>query len=227
MIIIGLSDIHNDTTNLEKIRDPLSNADLVVLSGDITHFGHTPEATRVVEAVMDINPKVIAVSGNCDYPEVDHILNQKKINIHAAGTVIGDIGFMGVAGSLTTPFNTPNEMTENDIKNILEKGISDLPNTIPFILVSHQPPINTSCDRLRTGDHVGSTAVRQFILDYQPLICFTGHIHESENIDTIGKTRVVNPGQFRRGGYAFANITMDNTIPDAEVTIKKMTPLSL
>jgi len=38
------------------------------------------------------------------------------------------------------------------------------------------------------------------------LICFTGHIHEAQGIDSIAGTKVVNPGPFREGGYAYVRI---------------------
>jgi Icc-related predicted phosphoesterase len=38
----------------------------------------------------------------------------------------------------------------------------------------------------------------------QPLICFTGHIHEARGIDAIGRTKLINPGPLREGGYAYA-----------------------
>jgi len=76
----------------------------------------------------------------------------------------------------------------------------------PLVLMSHQPPINTQCDRIATGAHVGSHAVRRFIEIRQPLVCFTGHIHESVALDNIGDTRIVNPGMLANGQYAYAEI---------------------
>ena len=50
-------------------------------------------------------------------------------------------------------------------------------------------------------EHVGSTAVREFIDLYQPDICVTGHIHEAKGEDRIGRTHVLNPGPLSQGGY--------------------------
>jgi len=41
---------------------------------------------------------------------------------------------------------------------------------------------------------VGSTAVRQLIEEFQPLLALHGHIHESRGINRIGRTVVINPG---------------------------------
>ena len=38
------------------------------------------------------------------------------------------------------------------------------------------------------------------------LICFSGHIHEARGIETIGETKVINPGSLREGKYAYARI---------------------
>jgi Icc-related predicted phosphoesterase len=48
---------------------------------------------------------------------------------------------------------------------------------------------------------VGSIAVRTFIEEKQPLLCVTGHIHESKGQDYIGRTLVLNPGMMKDGGY--------------------------
>jgi Icc-related predicted phosphoesterase len=41
---------------------------------------------------------------------------------------------------------------------------------------------------------VGSTAVREAIERYQPLLGLHGHIHESKGITKIGRTTCINPG---------------------------------
>jgi len=41
---------------------------------------------------------------------------------------------------------------------------------------------------------VGSTAVREAILEYQPLLSLHGHIHESRGMQRLGQTICINPG---------------------------------
>ena len=41
---------------------------------------------------------------------------------------------------------------------------------------------------------VGSTAVRDAIMRYQPLLGLHGHIHESRGVRKLGRTTVANPG---------------------------------
>ena len=78
-----------------------------------------------------------------------------------------------------------------------------------LILASHNPPKDTACDRLTNGMHVGCEAVRSFIGDVQPELCICGHIHESMAEDSIGKTKIINPGMLGEGGYVVIRFGQD------------------
>ncbi|MBS3809221.1 MAG: metallophosphoesterase family protein [Desulfobacterales bacterium] len=209
MILIGLSDIHGETAIIDRMGHILSRADAVLLAGDITHFSHAGKAERVVEAVRRHARCVLAVPGNCDHNDVNDWLEQEGINLHCRTRTFGNIGIAGLGGSIYTPFNTPFEYSETQVRRFLSDAAAGLPENLPFVLVSHQPPADTACDRIRGGRHVGSRELREFIETYQPLAGFTGHIHESVTTDHIGRTKIVNPGQLRRGCYAYAEITSD------------------
>ena len=206
MIILGLTDIHGQTAGINRMQAELGAADVAVMVGDITNFGGTGDVKRVISAVRPHVPAILGVSGNCDYIEVDRCLDNEGMNLHAKGRHINGIGFVGVGGSLITPFHTPNEYTEAELEGFLVSAASNVSPDAPMVLVSHQPPSHTACDRLRSGQHVGSHSVRSFIEKHQPLVCFTGHIHEAVAIDRIGKTRIVNSGLLGKGRYAFARI---------------------
>ncbi len=47
---------------------------------------------------------------------------------------------------------------------------------------------------------VGSTAVRQIIEEYQPLLALHGHIHECRAATKIGRTLAINPGSEYNSG---------------------------
>jgi len=69
------------------------------------------------------------------------------------------------------------------------------------VFVVHGPPRGTRCDMIGGGLHVGSRALRRFIETHQPPLLLGGHIHESPRVsssyrDVVGRTVVVNPGQF-------------------------------
>ena len=205
-MIVALADIHDDLERLGTAAGDLAAADIVLLVGDLTNFGRQAAATRVVRAVRNYNNRVLAVPGNCDYPEVDAYLIQEGINLHRRSRVINGVAFLGVGGSLPCPGKTPNEFSDREFETFLAEAASELSPGTPVILVSHQPPRDTVTDFARIGRHVGSQSVRVFIETAQPLICFTGHIHEARGIDSIGRTTVINPGPLWTGSYACARI---------------------
>ena len=201
MKIISFGDIHEDTSNLIKIKSELENADLIVISGDLTNYHGKVEAKKVLESVKRYNKRLLAQYGNLDQPEVDGYLTGEGINLHGNGYVFGDIGIFGCGGSSPTPFNTPSEISESDIEKYLVNGYIKVKDAKWKIMVCHTPPKDTAIDVIRSGMHVGSQTVRDFIIKYKPHVCLSGHIHESRARDKIGDTIVLNAGMFRDGWY--------------------------
>jgi len=87
---------------------------------------------------------------------------------------------------------------KQDLEDII--GENDLSNSI---FLFHTPPYQTKLDRAGLDGkmidqvpvdlHVGSIAVKDMIMDHQPLITLHGHVHESARItgswkDQLGKT---------------------------------------
>ncbi|MCX7996069.1 MAG: YfcE family phosphodiesterase [candidate division WOR-3 bacterium] len=203
MKILAVSDIHGRLEYEKKIIEMLSTSDLIVISGDITNFGGRREALEVLNTIRKYNQNILAVPGNCDRYDVLELLKDEHINLHGEIKKIGDLTFFGIGGSGHTPFNTPQEYSDEEIIKILNnyenKGGKQ-------ILVSHSPPINTAVDRTLMGIHAGSKLIRQFIEKNQFDLCLCGHIHEARNTDKLGKTLIVNPGPFPKY-YATIEIT--------------------
>lgn len=206
MNIIAIADIHGRAANLDRLNDELEWADVVVLTGDVTNFGRREQAERVLAPLVARGVALIAVPGNCDYPEVAGYLDELGANIHGSSKVIAGVPFIGLGGSLPGPGATPNELSEQEISRLLAAAIAGAEDPGEAILVSHQPPVDSAADRLPSGEHVGSRSVREFIEAQQPLICFTGHIHESRAIGPLQATQVVNPGPLASGYYAAARV---------------------
>ena len=209
MTVVGISDIHGSIDFLKKLSGHLENSDLIVISGDLTHFGKEKQAAAVFKAIKSINNNFFAVPGNCDYPPVHAFLQKEGVNLHGRVKIFGDYAFAGVGGSLVCPGMTPNEYTEEEFKLILNEIKKELPRDRTVILVTHHPPAGTECDMIGDDRHVGSISIREFILDVQPAICFSGHIHESRGIGSIGKTKVVNPGPLKEESYVIAQLNGD------------------
>jgi Icc-related predicted phosphoesterase len=221
--IIALPDLHEAMDRLRAISDPLAQADIVLLVGDLTNSGHTPDVIEVVNAVRQYNSHVLAVPGNWDRREVDEYLTQEGINLHRCNIIIDGIAFFGVGGSLLQYRDSPNEITESQFETFLNEAVEGLDPAFPKILVSHQPPINTLSDLVWTDMHTGSEAVRAFIERVQPVLCFTGHIHEAKGIDSIGLTKIINPGPLWQDNYAYVEIEND-TIVALEIRTTKNIP---
>ena len=206
MVIASLTDIHGEFARIGVMAEELRRADAVFLAGDLTQFGGHEDVARVVEAVRGVNPRVWAVPGNCDPVAVGQWLSEEGINLDRAVVAIGELSVVGLGGSLPCPGRTPNEFSDVQLEQRLGEIAGVLGDDRPDVFVTHEPPLNTINDLANNGRHVGSRAVREFIEEYQPLVCLTGHIHEGCGIDTIGHTKVVNPGPMRLGGYARVEI---------------------
>ena len=218
MKLIALTDIHEDTTRLEQISDQLRTADLIILAGDITNATGTIGAATVINTLRQYNQHILAVPGNWDNDETAVYLDDEGINLDGRHIIIDGIAFAGVGGSLRSIVPTPNEHTEEKVATTINNAVADLDSTRPLVLVCHQPPVNTQNDLTWTQLHVGSHAVRSFIETRQPVICFTGHIHEGVGVDMIGQTQVVNPGPLFKGGYAYAEIDEQHVYVECRLT---------
>jgi Icc-related predicted phosphoesterase len=207
MKILGIRDVHGNTARLHGMASALGMADLIIISGDITHFGGRDDAERVFNVVKGYADNVLVVPGNCDHYDVGLFLSEQGVNLDARSLKWEKYTFVGLGGSLSTPGGiTPNERTEEELGSLLREAMRDVHPDKSLIMVSHQPPVRTACDIARSI-HVGSSAVRSFIEEYEPLVCFSGHIHESTCIDEIGNTKIVNPGPLNNGGYSIVELT--------------------
>jgi len=217
MKIISFGDIHEDYSNLIPLKNELENADLVIVTGDLTNFNGRKEAEKVIKEIMKYNKNILAQLGNLDQPEVNDYLTEKDINLHRNGFIRDDIGIFGVGGSNPTPFNTPTEFSEDEIETFLHEGIDKVKDAKFKIMVPHMPPKDTKLDIISAGVHVGSQSVRDFILKYKPDISLSGHIHEARGSDTIESTLVFNAGMFREGGYVVITKTPEGLSAELKV----------
>lgn len=209
MNIISLTDLHGKTPNIAGILRQNDPVDLILLTGDITHFGTKLKAKKILAEFQKTGIPVLAVSGNCDFKGVNTFLNELHVGIHGTHHSTGSVSILGLGGSLPGPAPTPNEYSEEELRQFLDEAYAQIPNDQPLLLVSHQPPFGTLNDSLANGMHVGSHSVRQFIEKVEPLVCFTGHIHEGKGIDFIGKTCIINPGPASQGGYGWVRMDED------------------
>lgn len=213
--LLVLSDLHGDSSIIETIRGKTINEemDALIVCGDITHFGNLTEAEKTLKELTGLSIPVLFVPGNCDPKELGTVQSlYGATNVHGRHKEIGSLHFLGIGGSSPTPFHTPFEMPENEMKRILYKAYRDANMESRFILVSHAPPANTKVDLSWSGIHAGSRAVREFIDAEKPSLVLCGHIHEARGKDVIDGTLIVNPGPARRGLYAIVDVNGDITV---------------
>jgi hypothetical protein len=141
-----------------------------------------------------------------DSAAIDDRLVELGVSLDGRGIVLDDVGFAGASAAPHSPLHTPHEIPDGEFARRAEAGLAELGGCRVRILCPHAPPHGTACDRLRSGQHVGSPALRSLVEREQPDLVVCGHIHESRGEDTIGRTRVVNPGPVAAGHYALVEV---------------------
>jgi len=161
--------------------------------------------------------KCYITGGNDDDPEVLE-------PIHRPGTqsffacenkmvyVDEDHSMISVGLSTPTPWNTPREVSEEELGAMIEEMVKQVPDMGCCIFNFHDPPIDSTLDTcpkldwtkdppepiVQAGQIVmhgaGSKSVRKAIETYQPMLGLHGHIHESMSVAKIGHTTIINPG---------------------------------
>ncbi len=201
MLILAFGDVHMRPERAKGIPG-IRQADLVVVNGDLTLRGGRAEALSVLDALTELNRHVYAQIGNMDRADVDRMFTEMGINLNGRGVLVGGVGLFGLGGSPPTPFDTPSEFTEQELEATLRRAYQDVEKASVKILFSHAPPVDTAVDRVRSGAHVGSSAVRRFLEEADCSLCVCGHIHEASGTDRVGPALVLNPGMLAQGGYA-------------------------
>jgi Icc-related predicted phosphoesterase len=199
-------DVHGRFDAVPRALWEIGEVDAIVIGGDITLARSRDEAVSAIEAWRALAPQLLAVAGNWDSPGIDDSLVELGVSLDGRGLVLGDVGFFGVSAAPKSSLRTPYELDEEELERRIEQGFAAVRDSRVQILCAHAPPSGTTCDRTRSGRHVGSTAVRAFVEREQIDLVLCGHIHEGRGIDEIGTTRVVNPGPAMAGHYALVEI---------------------
>lgn len=154
--------------------------------------------------------------GNDDDFSVDAVVKQAKYVTLAEGKVVelGD-GFQMISSgwSNVTPWKTHREESEADLAKRIEAMIPPHANMQRMVFNLHCPPYGSNLDEAAQLDEnlnvkdagrslvpVGSKAVRELILKYQPLLSLHGHIHEGKGTARLGKTLAINAGSLYEQG---------------------------
>ena len=174
---------------------------------------------RVTEWLMEADEKLRGTGVRCfvsgandDFLEVDDALKYSEVIEDPNGRVIDlpdGYQILGMGYGNPTPWPCPRDIPEAELAVRIDeaaKGVRDPGKTI-FSL--HVPPIGTGLDLAPRLDEnlqmvvngggpemipVGSTATKEAILKYRPLLGLHGHIHESKGVKKLDGIPVANPG---------------------------------
>jgi Icc-related predicted phosphoesterase len=161
--------------------------------------------------------KCYITGGNDDYPDVLEALNKSGTeSVFACESKVIDIDgqhtMASLGASTPTPWNTPREVTDEELGSMIEALVEQVDDPSRCIFNFHDPPVDSTLDTcpmldwttdppsqiVKAGQVVlygaGSKSVRQAIETHQPLLGLHGHIHESPGIMKIGRTVCANPG---------------------------------
>ena len=199
--VLLIADLHGQFGKIDSFLE--LNPEAVFIAGDITNMGP-------VDAVDDVLSRIdvpcFAVPGNCDPREILETLEHSDaVSMHGSAINLGKMTLVGVGGSNPTPFNTPFELTDKQIDDVLSGAMKKMEKSVHNVLLCHAPPYGT-LDK-PAGEHVGSQSIRKHMKDFDLVCC--AHIHEARGIMEVEGVKIVNPGPAMDGHCAMIHFGTD------------------
>jgi Icc-related predicted phosphoesterase len=166
--------------------------------------------------------RVVACPANDDMFEIDDLLAGAQVvetGDEDHPTELGGFTMVSMGWTNPTPWDTFREAPEPELAVRIERALAHAGDPQTTILNFHAPPYGSKLDNAPalnpdltyvSGGQalrpVGSTAVREAIQRFQPLLSLHGHIHESKGSARIGTTLALNPGSSYEEGVLQAAI---------------------
>jgi Icc-related predicted phosphoesterase len=208
--VLGLYPYHVEKDNVKILEDDSSASDIFLSLA----MERLSSWIQLADArLRDTGVKCYVTGGNDDPPEVESLLRSSESEslIGCGGGVVKIDEYhemISLGYSNPTPWKTPRECSEQELRDRIETLTSQVENMGNCIFNFHCPPKDSGLDvvpRLDTSVYppkpiptetmsAGSEAVREAIEKHQPLLGLHGHIHESKGSTEIGRTLCINPG---------------------------------
>lgn len=167
-------------------------ADYYFAAGDLANFGRGLDAMGPI--LKKRAERMYVLPGNHESEsDIARFCDQFGFrDFHGQTMEIAGYHVAGLGYSNPTPFNTPGEYSEQELR----ERLNQFSGLDPLVLICHTPPKGTALDRAGVGQHFGSDAVREFIEREQPRYFFCGHIHEAAGVHAkLGRTQAWNVGK--------------------------------
>ncbi len=150
--------------------------------------------------------------GNDDSFEIDEVLGSSDVIQCPEGkalTLPHGCEMISTGFANITPWQCPRDIPEEQLRDKIEAMAADVDDMSRCIFNLHAPPYGSGLDTAPELDStlkpttkagtvvtgsVGSRAVRDAIMQHQPMLGLHGHIHESRATHRYGRTLCCNPG---------------------------------
>ncbi len=163
------------------------------------------------ERLAATSTKCYVMPGNDDPPALEGVIAKGRHVMACDERVVEFDGYsmLSLGYSNRTPWDSPRELDEGALFDAIATLAAQVEDMNRCIFNLHVPPYDSGLDTAAELDadfnvvligkephmiSVGSTAVREAIERFQPLLAVHGHIHESPGATRIGRTLCVNPG---------------------------------
>jgi Icc-related predicted phosphoesterase len=182
--------------------------------------------------------ELIVTPGNDDPVAIDAVLEAHPRVACPERQVmqVGSNWLASLGNTNRTPWDTDREYDEPELTDQIVAMLSGYDDGRPLIFNFHCPPFDSGLDTATALDDelrpmtqhgatleipVGSTAVREAILRYAPVVGLHGHIHESPGCRKFGPSVCLNPGSDYSSGYlkgAIVDLAEDGSYVDHLLT---------
>ncbi len=192
------SDIHGNLRSLRyflKVSQSIKG-DTVLLAGDLASWQEETSIFSIFRELNDSDLRIIGVLGNSDSEnEIEIARDYENIMIlHGNSFTIDDINIIGISGiPVSNMHGSFFSLPESRILKMLSEAYETLDHKRHLISISHVPPFGI-LDRTKYGEHIGSKAVKRFIIKYKPDVHLCGHVHESRGIENFYDSIIINAG---------------------------------
>jgi uncharacterized protein len=219
--IAAAGDIHCSEEERSRLQAAFaeadSQADLILLAGDLTTYGEPEQAAVLSEVTQEVETPIFAVLGNHDchadrHEELVaalreggiHLLERAAEVVEVNGVQVGIAGTKGFVGgfsdSLLPDFGEPllrrlYAETSAEV-SALDRGLRTIQDCPVRIVLLHYAPTTTTIEgeRETIWAFLGSERLAGPIAEHQPDAVFHGHGHAGTFAGSIGHIPVFNVG---------------------------------